>query len=371
MYRETWAEIDLNAIRYNIQQMRKRLPTTSAITAVVKANGYGHGSIEVAQTALRSGAEALAVALLEEAIVLRDAGITAPILVMSWVPPKGAKLAAENDITLTFFQTDWLAEVNKLTLSKPLKLHMKCDTGMGRSGIRTIDELEKILHALNKTNNIHLTGVYTHFATADEEDLNYFQKQQDRFSDFLMTLQEIWKEPVNVHVGNSAASMRFPEQMHQFIRFGVSMYGLYPSPTVKIERPIELKQAFSLHSRLIHVKEVPAHEGISYGRTYETKGNEWIGTIPIGYGDGWNRKLQGMEVLVEGRRYPIVGRICMDQMMIKLDRSYPIGTKVTLIGKQMDDMIEVDELAKHLDTITYEIPCMLNQRIPRLYIESE
>lgn len=368
MYRETWAEIDLDAIRYNIKQMKDRLPQTSFITAVVKANGYGHGSVQVAKTALASGATALAVALLEEAIVLRKAGIEAPILVLSRVSPKGAIEAARQNITLTFFQMEWLEEVSKYRLPKELKVHMKWDTGMGRSGIRTEEELKQILQALNKQNNIHLTGVYTHFATADGADLSYFEKQQKCFDHLLGIFNQYWSELVSVHVGNSAASIRFPKKMHTFIRFGIAMYGMYPSFVLKKEKAIDLKQAFSLHSRLIHVKKVPINQSIGYGATYKTSNEEWIGTIPIGYGDGWVRKLQGMHVLIEGKKLPIVGRICMDQMMVQLDKAYPIGTKVTLIGKQKGAKIEMDDVAQYLDTISYEIPCMLNQRIPRIYL---
>ncbi len=176
-----------------------------------------------------------------------------------------------------------------------------------------------------------------------------------------------WPEPVAVHTGNSAASIRFPEKMYDYIRFGIAMYGLYPSKTVKQENAISLKQAFSLHSRLIHVKQLEEGVSIGYGATYQAKAGEWIGTIPIGYGDGWLRKLQGAEVLVEGKRMPITGRVCMDQTMIHLDKEYPVGTKVTLIGEQNGAVIEMDEIADYLDTINYEIPCIISQRVPRIY----
>lgn len=366
-YRDTWVEIDLQAIGHNIKQMQKKLPDNSNIIAVVKADAYGHGSVQVAKKALEAGAKALAVAMLEEALQLRAASITAPILVFGWVSPKAALIASEHDITLTFFQQDWLQEVNRHTYEKDLKLHMKWDTGMGRIGVRTNEELKQIVYALNDNPSIYLTGVYTHFATADEADLTYFYEQKARFEKLLSLFRQIWPYQVDIHIGNSAAAIRLPHEMYDYIRFGISMYGLYPSKAVREEGHIDLKPAFSMHSKLIHVKKIAAGESISYGMTYTAESEEWIGTIPIGYGDGWIRKLQGASVLVDGNRVPIVGRVCMDQTMIRLDKEYPIGTKVTLIGAQNDAVISMDEIADYLNTINYEIPCMINNRVPRIY----
>lgn len=370
IYRDTWAEVNLGAIEYNINEIRERIPNHCRVIAVVKADAYGHGAVEVAERALKSGAEMLAVAILEEALSLREAGFKVPILVFGRVAPKDVHVAAEQDITLTFFQKDWVREVKQKNLPKPLKLHMKWDTGMGRIGLRTEEELSALVEEVKDGPNIQLTGIYTHFATADEPDTDYFQMQNERFNRLLTAFQSMWTDPVAIHTGNSAASIRFPEKMHHYIRFGISMYGMYPSSTVKKERNIDLKQSFSLHSRLIHVKQLAPGESISYGATYTTSDYEWIGTIMIGYADGWIRKLQGIDVLIDGKRMPIVGRICMDQTMIKLDKEYPVGTKVTLIGRQQDqqDMIEVDEVADYLDTISYEIPCMISNRVPRVYI---
>lgn len=367
IYRETWAEVDLDAIGYNIAQMKQQLSEQTKMIAVVKANAYGHGAAQVANKAILSGASALAVASLEEALELRGAGILAPVLVFSRIPPEAAPIAAENDIAVTFFQKEWVAEVDKLSCSKPLRVHLKIDSGMARAGIRTEKELIELLQTLKQSANLYLTGVYTHFATADDAELGYFQQQQTRFEQLLETFNQHWQNPVAVHTGNSAASIRFPEKMYDYIRYGIAMYGLYPSQIVKEEQTISLQQAFSLHSRLIHVKQMNAGEAVGYGATYHTEAGEWIGTIPIGYGDGWLRKLQGAEVLVDGKRMPITGRVCMDQTMIHLDKAYPIGTKVTLIGKQKDAVIEMDETAAYLDTINYEIPCIINQRIPRFY----
>ncbi|MBU5468554.1 alanine racemase [Virgibacillus sp. MSJ-26] len=369
--RETWAEINLDHIGYNIEQIKKKLPQKTKIVAVVKADGYGHGSVEVAKKAIESGAEAIAVALLEEALVLRKASIQVPILVLGRVPTKFAPLAAEQDITLTFFQKEWLQELEHGAFKKELKLHMKWDTGMGRIGITTEAELIELLSELRETQNVSLTGVYTHFATADELESMYYFKQKECFENMLEVFEQEWSEPVSIHIGNSAASIRFPENMHNCIRFGISMYGLYPSSGIRENGFISLKQAFSLHSRLAHVKKVPAGRSISYGQTYRAEEDEWIGTVPIGYGDGWIRKLKGFHVLVNGKYMSIVGRICMDMMMIRLDQKYDVGTKVTLIGDQNNSHISMDDVAEHLETINYEIPCMLNERIPRIYISEK
>src|SRR5690625_1245322 len=254
IYRDTWAEIDLQAIEHNVKAIREKLPETTKVMAIVKADGYGHGSVAVAKRALKAGATQLGVALLEEAITLREAGIDVPILVMGWVSAKYAPIAAAQNITLTVFQEEWLENIPK-ELPQKLNIHLKWDTGMGRIGVRTIESIEKLVNKVQAEDELQLTGVFTHFATADGEDLNYFQHQRGQFQKLLNDFAEIWPNEIDVHIGNSAASIRFPKSMYQMIRFGVSMYGLYPSPYVKQEKLIELKQAFSLHSRLSHVKK--------------------------------------------------------------------------------------------------------------------
>ncbi|SDK31135.1 alanine racemase [Sediminibacillus albus] len=368
-YRDSWVEVNLDNVAYNIRQLRQRLSNKTNIFAVVKANAYGHGDVEVAEKALQSGADRLAVSLLDEAVKLRNNGIKAPILVMGRIRPEDAPVAADYDISITFYQREWLRTVKQAGLPGKLKLHMKWDTGMGRIGIRQVDELEEILGELTD-DRLVLEGLYTHFATADEQDLRYFEQQQDRFDRLLAAFRQRWDKPVLIHTGNSAASMRFPDKMAHYVRYGISMYGLYPSSQVKEEKPIPLKQAFSLHSKLIHIKKLPAGESISYGSTYTTSGEEWIGTVPLGYADGLIRKLQGKEVLVEGKRFPIVGRICMDQFMVRLDGHYPVGTQVTIIGRQAADNITMDEVADYLETINYEVPCTIGHRVPRVYKEN-
>ncbi len=316
IYRPTWIEINLDAIEYNIQQLQKRLPEKTEIVAVVKANGYGHGDIEVAKAALTAGASKLAVALLGEAIQLRKAGIQAPIIVLGWVDSNFVREAINYSITLTFFQKEWIKEIKQIDFHGKLSLHLKVDTGMGRIGITSKEELNELLAELDDP-RLELTGAYTHFATADETNLDYFEQQQVKWEEFEKQI-ETGSNHIMLHTGNSAASMRFPRKMLHAVRFGISMYGLYPSDAVKQENPIDLQAALSLHSRLIHVKQVPTGSSISYGATYTTEKEEWIGTIPIGYADGFARKLTGSAILIEGKRMPIVGKICMDQCMLDL-----------------------------------------------------
>ncbi|MBB6454186.1 alanine racemase [Salirhabdus euzebyi] len=368
-YRDSWVEVDLQSIKRNIEQLKRILPNGKKIFAVVKANAYGHGDIQVAEAALSSGVYGLAVAILDEAIKLRDAGIKAPILVMGWVRPEDVSVAIEKNIILTTFQKEWV-KTAKQYVNGTLSLHVKVDTGMGRLGVRSKNELEELLMELNDK-KFHIDGIFTHFATADEDNMTYYDKQKEKFNEFLNVLEQYVAHPLIVHSSNSAASIRFPNQMQDAVRFGISMYGLYPSPYVKEEKPIPLSPAFSLHSKLIHVKKLSKGESVSYGCTYTASEDEWVGTVPLGYADGWVRKFQGSTVLIHGKRMAIIGRICMDQFMVKLDNAYDIGTKVTLIGRQEEEEISVDEVADRLETINYEIPCQISYRVPRVYKEND
>lgn len=365
MYRDTWAEINLDHISYNVESMKKHVSERTMVIAVVKANGYGHGDKAVAETALKAGASGLAVATLDEAMALRKKKIEAPILVMGASRPENAGDAAKENIALTVFQEEWLAAAaGYIESGDVLNIHLKLDTGMGRLGIRTRDELAGIESAIQGDKRFLIEGVFTHFATADSLDNSYFKQQFSRFEEMVSWMEKV---PKYVHSSNSAAGLRFPEAHLNAVRMGISMYGLAPSIEMKPDLPFPLKEAFSLHTKIVHVKKLHKGEKVSYGATYEASGDEWIATLPIGYADGWIRKLQGQEVLVGGLRVPIVGRICMDQCMIKLPHEVPVGTQVTLIGDQDGASIPVDEIARKLETINYEITCMVSSRVPRIY----
>ncbi len=364
-FRDTWVEIDLDAISENVTRIKKLLPQEVEMIAVVKANAYGHGDVQVAETALEAGASYLAVAFLDEAIALRERGIKAPILVLGASRAKDVQTAVKYQVTLTVFQEEWLREaLGFLKDDEQLKVHLKVDTGMGRIGVKSKEELMTIEKILRQNQQFDFEGIFTHFATADELDLTYFQKQFELFQDMLTALSS---KPRYVHCSNSAAILRFPKTYFNAVRLGIAMYGLTPSPEMEKEIPVPLKEAFSLRSRLVHVKKLPKGEKVSYGATYESSDGEWIGTIPIGYADGWIRKLSGIEVLAAGKKAPIVGRICMDQCMVRLPLELPVGTTVTLIGKDADQFISVNDVAKKLDTINYEVPCIIAARVPRLF----
>lgn len=368
-YRNTWAEIDLEAIKHNLDELKNLLPDDRDVMGVVKADGYGHGSVEVARTLVKNGVTHLMVAYLEEALALRKHGIKEPILVIGRVSPKFAKIAAENDITLAIFQAAWVEEVLKNQLQHNLSIHLEFETGFNRTGIRTIDTLRRIVELVKMSKGkIKITGAYTHFATADEIDSDHYEEQRETYESMLAELSRLYDAPLITHIGNSAAGIQYPEQMREYTRFGIALYGLYPSKEIKTLRKVQLKQAFSLYSELIEVKKIQAGEAIGYGATYRAEEDEWIGTVPIGYADGWSRALQGFYVLVAGKKQPIVGRVCMDMMMVKLDRCYAIGEKVTLIGPDGESFLSVDEVADYLRTINYEIPCMITSRVPREYI---
>lgn len=364
-YRDTWAEVRLDRIYKNVQVIKNQLAEDVKLIAVVKANGYGHGDAEIARVALDAGANFLAVAILDEAIALRLKGITAPILVIGAIRPTDAAVAVKYNISVTVFHNDWLMEAEKeIPRDSSLSIHIKWDSGMGRLGYRNTNEIKKAEEIINKSSAFVFEGIFTHFATADELDATFFNQQLESFQEMLMVLSE--KPPI-IHAGNSAVSFRYKEAWFNAVRLGVTMYGLSPSPEIKGQLPKGIEAAFSLHSKITYVKKLEKGKSIGYGATYVTESEEWVATIPIGYADGWLRKLQGQEVLVDGIRVPIVGRICMDQCMIKLPSYYPVGTEVVLIGESGGQSISVDEIAVKLDTINYEVVCMITNRVPRVY----
>ncbi|WP_040205653.1 alanine racemase [Neobacillus jeddahensis] len=364
-YRDTWVEVDLDCITDNVNSVKELLPHEVAIIAVVKANAYGHGDVQVAETALAAGAVYLAVAFMDEAIALRKKGINAPILVLGATRPDDVHLAAQFNITLTVFQEEWLQKAKEyLGADDRVSVHIKIDSGMGRIGVRGFEELAIVEKTILADNRFYLEGIYTHFATADQLDLTYFQEQLELFEKMISTLTA---RPKYIHASNSAASIRFPKTYFNAVRLGIAMYGLTPSIEMEKEIPFPLKEAFSLRTRLVHVKKLEKGDKVSYGSTYQSEQEEWIGTLPIGYADGWIRRLQGQEVLVGEERFPIVGRICMDQCMVRLPSEIPVGTTITLIGGEGEQRISVNEIAAKLETINYEVPCIISNRVPRLY----
>lgn len=363
-YRPTYIHINLQAIQSNIKRLKETLPKHTNIMAVVKANAYGHGAIEVANAALQAGASYLAVATPEEALHLRSAGITAEILVLGASPISFLQVASEQNITLTAYSYEWLNATQHFT--NPIKMHIKIDSGMGRIGITQEKELQAVISFIEERAWIQLTGVFTHFATADEKEEDYFKKQVESFERLLRVFH---KRPPLVHTSNSATALRYSDQSWDAVRFGISMYGIAPSPWIEKNLPFPLEKALSLHTEVVHVKKVKKGSSIGYGAMYTANSDEWIATLPIGYADGLLRKLHNQFVLIKGKKMPIVGKICMDQCMVRLDEQVNIGEKVVLLGKQMNEEIRIEEWANALETIPYEICCTFSSRILRLYSE--
>ncbi|MEK4563721.1 alanine racemase [Alkalihalobacillus sp. FSL R5-0424] len=372
-YRDTWVEVNLSAIEQNVRSLAHVYQNQqTTIMAVVKADGYGHGAAPVAKAAIASGATYLGVAILDEALELREAGITAPILVLGRVRPTDAAVAAKHHIAVTVFAKEWLVSAkDHLDPSNPLTIHVKCDTGMGRLGITDPLEVKEIARIIRESNTFHLEGIFTHFATADELDTTYYQEQFQQFQQYIQQVEEENLSIPLIHCANSAAALRFPGRAFNMVRFGISMYGLSPSPEIQDQLPFPLEPAFELKTRLAQVKKLAGGKAISYGATYVTETDEWIGTLPIGYADGWIRahSTNGGTVLVDGEELPFVGRICMDQCMIRLNSIKKEGTIVTLIGRNHDKEISMDTVARRLDTINYEIPCIISKRVPRHYFK--
>ena len=361
-HRPTKALINLGAIRYNIQQMGAHIPEGTLKWAVVKANAYGHGAIAVA-TAIQDDVDGFCVSNIDEAIELRQAGISKKILILGISEVESIALAQEFDITLTVAGLEWLESLLATESDLAgLTVHLKIDSGMGRIGFRSASEAQQAQASLKKQ-GANVEGIFTHFATADEESDSYFKQQLDCFKGILDDLQEV---PEIVHASNSATTLWHAETIFNAVRMGDAMYGLNPSGQV-LDLPYELKPALTLESAIVHVKTVETGACMGYGATYQADSEQVIATLPIGYADGWTRDMQNFSVLVDGQLCPIVGRVSMDQITIRLPKLYPLGTKVTLIGSDGDKEITATDVAVYRGTINYEVICLLSDRIPREY----
>ena len=360
-YRDTWAEIDLDAITHNVKQI-KDLHPTKEIFAVVKANGYGHGDAEVSKVAIEAGVSCLAVSGLDEALRLRNSGIEVPILVLGMTRLKDVPLAAENNISLTAHDEMWIEHLVSLPLTTPVKVHLKIDSGMHRLGLMTEEQVQKNFNRLKTALMVEVEGVFTHMATADC-DKEYLDYQIQNFKNLISNLDLSGVK--YVHLENTATLLQKEFDFDHAIRLGIGLYGVNPDANF-IPIDFDLKPALKLLSNLVQVKQIKKGDKVGYGSTYEAKNDEWIGVVPIGYADGWIRLHQGRCVIVEGHECEIVGRVCMDQMMIRLPKQFPMGTTVTLIG----DGMPVERVAKEIGTISYEILCLISDRVPRVYTQN-
>lgn len=362
----TWLEIDLEAIRNNLRQLRHL--TGTPIMAVVKANGYGHGAIETAKAAMEAGAEWCGVARFEEALALRKAGLNCRILVMGYTPPACLAQAIHENISLTIYDLA-LAEVYPRQLPKskgPLNIHVKVDTGMGRLGINPKDAL-RLVEDLSRNPGIHMEGFCTHLSKADETDRSSTLDQLAKFTPLVAALEERGIRPEVIHAANSAAALQYPESRFDLVRPGIAVYGLNPSKETPL--PDGFLPALTWKARLTSKKVLPPGHMVSYGGIYKTSSDEQIGVVPVGYADGF-RRVPGQQVLLHGRRVDVVGRVCMDQCMIQISDlpDVQIGDEIILMGTQAGECISADEIASRWGTINYEVICGLSNRLPRIYL---
>jgi alanine racemase len=361
-YRPTVADVDLEAIRHNVRALR---PPGAELMAVVKADGYGHGDVPVARAALQTGATWLGVALVEEGLRLRDAGIDAPVLLLSEPPAEAVKEALHADLTPTLYSEEGIEAVAGAagTGGRAAVVHMKVDTGMHRVGADPEAVLPLVRSMLD--HGLEVDGVWTHLARAEEVDAETTRSQLDRFADVLRTLEDVGIRPRYRHAANSAGTIAWPETRFDLVRVGIAMYGIAPGPA--LAGRVDLRPAMALRSRVAHVRRLAAGEAVSYGHTYRLDREATIVTIPIGYADGYLRALSSRgHVLIRGHRHPVAGVVTMDQLMVDCgDDHVERGDEVVLIGRQGDDRITAEEVAEWAGTIPYEIVCAVSARVPR------
>ena len=368
-YRPTWAEVDLKAIEYNYKQVRRLVGKNISIMVVVKANAYGHGTVEVSQVLEKLGVNYLGVATTDEAVRLRDHEIKTPILVLGSVLPDEVGVAVEKDITLTLASRELLEVIDRESEArkKRTKVHIDVDTGMGRIGIWHEEALNFIKNTCYEYKNIIVEGVYTHFSSAGRDDF-FTNYQIESFEKLLEQLEGFDVCIPMRHSANSIATVDIKRSHLNLVRPGLIIYGMYPKYT--FPKLIKLKPAMSLKTKIVYIKDAPAGRSISYGRTYITQKPTKIATLPIGYADGYARNLSNKaEVLVRGRRAPVIGKVTMDQVMIDVGhiRGVRVGDEVVLLGKQGREEIRAEKLARLAETIAYEFVCGISNRVPRIY----
>ncbi|MFN2263531.1 MAG: alanine racemase [Anaerolineales bacterium] len=362
----TWINIDLTAIEHNVTRLRYL--TGTPVMAVIKANGYGHGTVPVARAALRAGAQWLGVARLEEALELRADQITSPILVLGYTPPERFLEAILEGVSITIWGSKQLLSVARAAQDAhaKAKIHLKIDTGMSRLGIEPANALSFAQEIVN-TRDVKFEGIFTHYARADELDQVSALEQESIFIQVLGDLARTGIRPEFVHAANSAAALFQPNSRFSLVRTGIAIYGLHPSAERHL--PGDFQAALEWKAVLSQVRILPPASGVSYGHEYITRDYERIGTVPVGYADGLRRASGKNQVLVGGVLVPIVGRVCMDQVSVQLDQvpNAQAGDEVVIIGSQGESRITAEQVADRWGTINYEVVCGLSARVPRFY----
>ena len=361
IHRDAWVEINISNLENNIKEIKSNIPTGTKLLGVVKADAYGHGSVMLAPTILASGIDMLGVASIDEGVDLRNANINCEILVLGAVPVWAVESAVKNDLSIAIFSKEHIKACEQAfirTGTKP-KVHIKLDTGMNRIGVRVEDAIDFIKEVQN-TPYINLQGIFTHLAAAEELD-----KAQEQINKWNYVIDNSNTEGLLLHILNTAGSICYNVPNSNMRRIGISLYGLYPDfPNIEFKKP-KLKQLISLKGRIVNIHTAKNGEGVSYCHTYTAKGNRTIATVPIGYADGVPRLLSNkIKGIVNGVEVPQVGNITMDQMMFDItDANANVGDIITLL----DENHSIDEWAKLLNTINYELTCRLKVRLPRVY----
>ncbi len=367
----TWAEIDLAALVHNFKNIKKRVGPDVGVMAIVKAQGYGHGIVQVSRVLEKEGVNYFGVTSPFEAFLLRKEGIKSAILILGPTILEKASGIIEKNITQTICTKETaltLAEECK-RLKKRLRVHIEVDTGMGRTGVPYQRALKLTQEVVNIP-ELEIEGIFTHFSTADEEDKSFTGEQIRRFKGVLEKLEGGKVDIPLRHAANSAGVLNFPESYFNMVRPGLALYGVYPSDYVS--RSLNLHPVMSLKSKVIYLKRVKKGSTISYGKTYITNKDTTIAILPIGYEDGYNRLLSNKgEVIIRGERVKIAGRVCMDQTIIDVGKvpDVKVGDEVVLIGEQGEERISIEEIAKKVNTVSHEVVCRIAERVPRIYLK--
>lgn len=367
------AIIDLDALKYNMKNIKNKIGSASMI-CVVKADAYGHGAKETANIMDKAGADGFAVAVIDEAIELRDAGITKPILILGYTPCGRMADVVKYDITQTVYTREMGEELSMeaVKAGKTAKVHIKLDTGMGRIGFRGSSKDIEDIKYIAELKNIYAEGVFTHFSTADESDKAFTEVQLERFKNILVSLKKGGVVFDIIHCANSAGIMDFSDRFFNTVRPGIIQYGLYPSDYVD-KKAMDIRPVMSIKSCISFIKEIKKGDTVGYGRTYTALEDRVIATIPVGYADGYLRSMQkGGRVIINGSYAPVVGRVCMDQFMVDVTevKNASIGDEVIIMGSDGKLSVTADEIARIMGTINYEVVCLVSRRVPRVYIEN-
>ena len=369
--RAVWAEINLDNLAHNMREVRRVTNKNTKVTAVIKADGYGHGAKDIASTLLENGADRFAVATLSEAIQLRKEVHNVEIMVLGYTPNIQAKDLIKNNIIQTIYSLDQAKEFSQIAISlnKKVTVHIKIDTGMHRLGLLPNEDTINEIVEINKLNGLIIEGIFTHFATADEIDKEYTRDQVNKFNYVTTELEKKGLKIPLKHVSNSAAIIDLPEFNYDMVRAGIMLYGLYPSNHINRDI-VDLKEVMCLKTKIAQIKNLNAGSSISYGLNFTVQRNSKIAILPIGYADGYSRTLSNQShVIINDKKAPIVGNICMDQCIIDVTGiDINMEDDVILFGGN-DNGITIDSIAKLLQTINYEVVCMVKKRVPRVYIK--